>query len=685
MENTKIKEIIFQSLKSDTRIWIKDDNKEINQTLLIELIEKYDPQILKLLFNNNKLKNKFFVKLDDTYIFKANEFRFFMEENKIDNSFTAYKNRIGLTDGKRFIKDTNDVVLDWPYKDCVLEGGQSTEEGLDTFFEYDEKNNKYEKKQTKRKEIFFNQVLAQDEIDRLFDEKALANWKRYTKDGEQKVKNIKKDADGTIRENLIIKGNNLLALHCLKKQFAGKIKLIYIDPPYNTGSDSFKYNDSFNHSTWLTFMKNRLNIAKKLLSNDGFIFVQCDDNEQAYLKILMDDIFGIENNHAIIYVETVYADKTLKQDRVYHDQIEQILIYSKTFQSKIKQEFEDYSYDKFIWSIKENAKPKKSITLGGKTVDIFEKDSFSITEIEPTMKGLKEIWASGTILDMNSSGRFFRDYLMNRIEEDGYGTLYKVYGIGDDNSDYRYFTGPKKQGATKGKYYQGVPKDKMDIDLTDIKKISVENFWPMAGDFGNCRSEGGVELKSGKKPEKLLLKIINLTTEPNDLILDFFSGSGTTAAVAHKMNRKYICIEQLNYGLNDSIARLKNVINGDKTGISDDINWQGGGDFIYFELAKWNETAKEKILACESIDKLIKFFDEMYERYFLNYNLKIKEFREKVIKEDNFKNLTLEEQQIIFITMLDNNQMYVQKSEMNDKKFDISAIDQKLTNEFYNN
>ena len=190
-----------------------------------------------------------------------------MEENKVYNSFTQYKNRIGLTDGKRFLKDSADVVLNFPYKDCVLEGGQSSEEGLDTYFEYEEEKTKtinkqkviepagYKEKQSKRSEIFFNQILAKDEIDRLFDKKVLINWKRFTTDGEVSVGEIKRDEDGKIKENLIIKGNNLLALHSLKFQFKGKVKLIYIDPPYNTGSDSFSYNDKFNHSSWLTFMK----------------------------------------------------------------------------------------------------------------------------------------------------------------------------------------------------------------------------------------------------------------------------------------------------------------------------------------------------------------------------------------------------------------------------------------------
>ena len=175
-----------------------------------------------------------------------------------------------MTTNREYLSESREVVLDWPYKDCVLEGGQTKED-------------------QKRSEIFWNQTLAADEIDRLLEPKVLTNFKKYTKDGEQAVSTV------SIDDNLIIKGNNLLALHSLKQQYGGKVKLIYIDPPYNTGNDSFGYNDSFNHSTWLTFMKNRLEVARELLHDDGVIFVQCDDNEQAYLQLLLNDIF--KNNY----------------------------------------------------------------------------------------------------------------------------------------------------------------------------------------------------------------------------------------------------------------------------------------------------------------------------------------------------------------------------------------------------
>ena len=326
MNNIKLKQIIIDVLKSDDRLW-NEDKTELNQTLLLDLVENIDEKLIELLLQEKELRDKFFVKIKDVYVFKTNDFRFFIEENKVDNSYTQYKNRIGLTDGKRFLKDTNDVVLNWPYKDCVLEGGQSTEEGLDTYFEYDEtvtkaqekqglKAGTYNKKTAKRKEIFFNSVLAHDEIDRLFDHKALTNWKRFTKDGEQEVGEIKRDEDGTIRENLIIKGNNLLALHSLKKQFAGKVKLIYIDPPYNTGKD-FIYHDDFHnsyenylrqtgqvdsegnttttnretngrfHTDWLNMMYPRLKVAWKLLKDDGFIFISIDDKEVGNLRTIL--------------------------------------------------------------------------------------------------------------------------------------------------------------------------------------------------------------------------------------------------------------------------------------------------------------------------------------------------------------------------------------------------------------
>lgn len=293
----KLKQTLEKVLKRE-ELFLDTDTGELNHTKIKDSADKIDEKLIALLAGNKELKDKFFSKIKDVYVFNINDFKFFLDESKIDNSYTKYANKIGLSDGSELLKNRSEVVLDFPFKDCVLEGGQSTEEGTDTYFEHSEKNGKYEEKTGKRNEIFFNQVLAHDEIDRLFDKKVLVNWKRFTKDSKkygEAVKEIKRNKTGLIQENLIIKGNNLLALHSLKTEFAGKIKLIYIDPPFNTGNDTFNYNDKFSRSSWLSFMKNRLEVAQELLSTDGNIFIHIDINQIHYLKVLCDEVFGEEN------------------------------------------------------------------------------------------------------------------------------------------------------------------------------------------------------------------------------------------------------------------------------------------------------------------------------------------------------------------------------------------------------
>ena len=399
----------------------------------------------------------------------------------------------------------------------------------------------------------------------------------------------------------------------------------------------------------------------------------------------MDEVFNVENFKAILYIETAYEDKTLKQDRVFHDQIQQILVYSKSHKASVIQEYEEYDYEKFCWYIKEKTPPKESLTLGGKKVDIFGKGDYEIIQGDYSVDGLKEIWASGTILDINSSGRFFRDYLMGRQNTDGLGSLYKVYDIGDDNNEFRYFTGPKRKGATKGKYYQGIPSQKLETTSENIKKKSIKNLWLMAAEFGNCRQEGGVELKSGKKPEKLLKTIIEMSTKPGDIVLDYHVGSGTTCAVAHKMGRQYIGIEQLDYGKNDCVHRLINVINGDKTGISKDVNWESGGEFVYCELMKYNQAFMERIQNAKNSKDLFTIWKEIADDSFLNWYINpempeeaVNDF-EAIGHEEN----GLEKQKKLLMELLEKNQLYVNLSEMDDEKFNASEEDKTLNKAFY--
>ena len=379
-------------------------------------------------------------------------------------------------------------------------------------------------------------------------------------------------------ENLYIEGDNLEVLKLLQESYLGKVKMIYIDPPYNTGKDSFIYSDDFRmdadeydelieykdeegnvrfkqnnasnprfHSSWCSMIYSRLLLARNLLSEDGFIFISIDDSETSQLKKICDEVFGESNYQNTNYIQVRYSDKTLTSDMNYHKQIEQVLIYSKSEKSKPYLKPIPYDYDKFNFEIKELSKGKE-ITLGGKRVEIFTKEQYKIIKKEiGTKDGLKEIWATGSILYGNSSGRFFRDYLNNRKSKDGLGILYKVYDIGDDQYPYRYFTGPQKENATKGKYYQGVPTEKLTEDAK--KTTPIPNFYDMAGDFGNIRLEGGVAFNGGKKPIKLINLYLDYFNDKDFIVLDFFSGSSSTAHAVINKNasdggkRKFIMVQ----------------------------------------------------------------------------------------------------------------------------------------------
>ncbi len=244
--------------------------KERLETLILQNDEKLLTFMLEDK-NANDYKNAFFKTIANSPVFNQKALLECLTK-ELENSFTRFENKIGLYlqgDPKHPIKSSESVVLNFPFKDNVLLGNA--------------KDNS-----TKTKELFYHEILHKKEIDTLLHKKALCRFEMH---GEGDLESALKDKN----TNYLIKGNNLIALHSLKKKFAKQVKCIYIDPPYNTGNDSFNYNDNFNHSSWLVFMKNRLEVAREFLSDDGVIFVQCDDNEQAYLKVLMDEIFGRDN------------------------------------------------------------------------------------------------------------------------------------------------------------------------------------------------------------------------------------------------------------------------------------------------------------------------------------------------------------------------------------------------------
>lgn len=652
----------MQNLLNDLTLLLEQDSRLVAEGKLlknkvVELALALDPGLIKQLLKHDAIRKHFFVEVEGVLVFDKIKFqRFVSNKQFLPDSYTAFKNKIGLTANGEYLTESKEVALSWPYKDCVLEGGQNKEDA-------------------RRNEVFWNETLAPDQIDRLLSPKVLTGFKRYDKSGEHSV------AELSLNDNLIIKGNNLLALHTLRKVYAGKVKLIYIDPPYNTGTDSFKYNDNFNHSTWLTFMRNRLQVAWGLLSQDGAIFVQCDDSEYVYLMAMCDEIFHAENYEITFYVQVRYGEKTLSERNSYQKLIEQVLVYKKPAY-KPKKQTEDYSIEKFEWEIIEKT-DGEATELKGRKVKIFKKGEYEIKKVASSITALKETWASGTVLKANASGKFFNDFIAPRLQEDGLEVLYKVEGIGEDGLGYRYFTGPKRDGATKGKFYSGVPLTRVEEINSGgaVKEKVIMNYLNFADSFGNSRSEGGVELRSGKKPEDFLRFIIEMASNKSDIVLDFFLGTGSTAATALKMGRRFIGVEQLDYGDNDSVKRIVNVIDGDKTGISEDVDWQGGGSFVYCELSQVNQSFIDQIQAAKSSDELQAIWQTMQERAFLSYKLDPKAFD---ASKSEFASLAFADQQRFLVEVLDKNLLYVPYSEIDDASYAVSEEDKKLNRQFFN-
>jgi len=663
---------LYQTLESELKKESEfvADNGEIKKWVIISKAQNYDAKLIGLLLDNEELKHKFFIEVKSVLVFNQALFVQFMEQkNYLNDSYTAFRNKVGLTIDGRYLKQRNEVALVWPFKDCVLEGGQSREED-------------------KREEIFFNEILAQDEITQLLEPKVLTNAQKYSTeipDGG-KVVQFSRNAEinkkrglpkNTITDNLIIKGNNLLALHSLKEEFAGKVKLIYIDPPFNTDNDGFKYNDSFTHSTWLTFMKNRLNVAKELLSDEGVIFVHCDDNEQAYLKILMDEIFDNRFVNTIAVrsstpsgIKTVHKTKTIIKQKDY------LLVYKKSDNISIKPQYtKRNNWDKHYTIYLEK--------------DVNEK--YIIRDLKQVLIENKIINENQNIADLDISDKKFRDFYIEYSDcicqsaAHKNKTIDKISREEFPNEVYVHI----ENSIIKGFYYNGRQLQPLTNGINEIienKKIKKDlsillcDFWSDI-DFQNTQNEGGnVSFPAGKKPELLIYRIINMILSQHDIILDFHLGSGTTAAVAHKLGIQYIGIEQLNYGENDSVQRLRNVINGEDGGISKAVKWSGGGSFVYLELKKHNQQFIDKIEQAKDTIALFGIWEEMKAKSYLNYNVDIKK-QDAHIEE--FKGLSLMNQKRHLVAILDKNQLYVNRSAMNDADLGVTDEEIEITNDFY--
>lgn len=550
-----------------------------------------DKRILEFLLENSNFKaeykERFFEEQCGALIFKKDDFLNFLDLKLLSASYTSFSNKIGLgTSEKRFLKNNENVVLNFPFKDGVIKGGQSRDDDKST-------------------ELFFNNILAKSEIDVLFAPKVLNNFELLGKGNINEVLENK--------PNLLIKGNNLIALHTLKEYFRhapqeDKIKLIYIDPPYNTGNDSFNYNDKFNHSTWLCFMKNRLEIARELLRDDGVIFVNMDYNEVHYLKVLMDEIFGRENfQREIIWrMGFVSGYKTAVNNFIRnHDTI---LFYSKNAKEM-----------KFYKTYIKNADFKNILPQSKDNVKMLENYGLNKNQIDEFFKNI------------NYTSR---------------GERYPLEDTWNCN--------------------------KWD----DLDSVAIKNS--TSQDLQTINDENGENFK-GQKPEELLKRIIESTTNENDLVLDFFAGSGTTLAVAHKMKRRYIGIEQMEYIENITKERLKKVIEGEQGGISKAVEWQGGGNLVYCELASLNAKFIEQIENCSNENELNNIYEALRKLAFIDYRADI----QSDFKDLEFGALSFEEKKRILKKCLDRNMDYIPYADIEDSEYKIDEQTRILNKIFY--
>lgn len=614
------------------------------------LAQSYDEKLFCYLLEQstykNEFKNRFFIMRNNTYIFKLNDFLTFLDLRNLSGSFTSYTNKIGLGfKTKSFLKTNNEVVLNFAYKDGVIKGGQSKDE--------DKKN-----------EIFFNEILAKDEIDVLFAPKALQNFELI---GQGDLKENLNNA------NLLIKGNNLLALHSLKKKFANKVKLIYIDPPYNTGNDSFNYNDNFNHSTWLTFMKNRLEIAREFLRDDGVIFIQCDDNEQAYLKVLMDEIFGRENFiSCFVWEQTQHFGR---QKINFYSNKEFILCYAKKLFNgenkkrflieSIQTEFEDAP----LYNASNN---KHILTFPAKSC-IFKIDDGIYTQSEDDKYELLDSIdvknATNTNeFRINFKSRWSDKTLQNEIKN-GAKVLIKSKKLSPriiyaDNKEF--IVSPKTIIFSNSNNPFCTTFKGIKVGTTENGSSEIENLL-------------GKDIFKYPKPESLIAYLIEISTQEGDLVMDFFAGSGTTLAVAMKMKRQFIGIEQMDYIESITKERLKKVVAGEQGGISKAVDWQGGGSFIYAELMPLNAIYKERIKNINDENMLDSIYKDLESKAFLDYRVDL----DSILKDKEFKELDLQEKKEVLLDILDSNMDYVLYGDIEDEDYAISSEVIELNKIFY--
>ncbi|MCM3799780.1 site-specific DNA-methyltransferase [Caldibacillus thermoamylovorans] len=633
---TKLQSEITDILKQFPEYW-EDDS--LLKHKVIDDLRNYKNELIEKLLSNETIKNTYSLQLDNATIFKIEDFISMLRfKNYWENSYTRYSNEIGLTSDDKYLKYNTDVVIDFPHKDCVLEGGMTKED-------------------IGKNEIYYHKILAKEEIDTLLSPKVFTNVKKYDQNGEQEITEYRDT------ENLIIKGNNLIALHSLKEKFAGKVKLIYIDPPYNTPSaaNTFSYNNSFNHSTWLTFMKNRIEIAKELLTEDGIFVVSIDDNELFYLGVLMDEIFGRDNRLGVI---SVVHNPGGRQDEIFFPTAHENMIY--------------YALDKNN-AVINNLPPSKEKLKEYKYSDEFGRYK---------LRGFRRSGNNSKRVDRPKLYYpIYVDEKTGTISLDKFPNAIELLPI-DENGIERCWRWGKETFLEKKDKYIEIKRTKNGLDLyvkereSDYKGEKPKTIWNKSEYTGQTATS---DLKkifndtvfSYPKSVHLMKDVISITTSKNDIILDFFGGSGTTAQAVLELNaqdggnRKFILCEQMDYVENVTVERIKKVIKLKKLKDS----------FIFAEIYKLNQRYVDQILNTNSNEEIQNIIDDIKESAYLDFKINI----DKVTnKNSNFASLSLGEKKDVLIQVLDANQLYLSYSEIDDEQYDIPDSVKKFNHSFYN-
>lgn len=617
----------MQNLLEDLKELLQQDerlvaNGKLLKNKLIELALQLDATLIKMLLKNESIKKHFFQDVDGLLVFDKIKFQKFVSNKAfLPDSYTSFKNKIGLIEDDEYLKERKEVVLAWPYKECILEGSQSSDK-------------------EKRQEHFWNETLAPDEIDRLLSPKVLTNFKRISSSGEVD------ETKFSPSDNFLIKGNNLIALHTLKNTLKGKIKLIYIDPPYNTGNDDFGYNDKFNHSSWLTFMKNRLEAAHELLSREGSIWINIDDVEAHYLKVLCDEIFQRENFVANVIWQKKFAPQN--DSKYFSDNHDHILVFAK---------------DKSNW--KPNLLPRSEETIA----------RYKNPDDDP-----RGPWTSGDLTVKTYSADY--DYPITtpsgKVINPPKGVCWRVSKdkLQELISDNRVWFGSDGGNVPRLKRF-----------LTDVKDGQTPmTIWTHqeVGHNQEAKQELNkileTDLFKTPKPERLLKRIIEIGSNENDFVLDFFAGSGTTAATALKLNRRFITIEQMNYIESVTKLRLKKVIEGEQGGISKTVSWSGGNSFIFCEIMNLNQTFIDQIDKATNLSELKTLINTILDKGFLKYQFSPSAFS---FEDESFKALSLNEQKRMLIEILDKNMLYVPLSEIADNDYEIDSTIKEANANFF--